>query len=205
MQVKQQLERQKQQQQQQQQQQLQQQLALQLQLQQQQQQFQLLGEDWASTEADLSPYTTLATRPKVEQEQGGLQEEQDSFDSFCQLPADLECSPSHWSRPVKMELMDTNSSPSALEEPASTSSSILLDPPSSSSSCPSMYRCVDPQEVLGTVHPPATLKLPSFWSPWPRPSSPDWLQDGDLRQVPEQLGGLGEAEALGDIDYDKLL
>ena len=78
-------------------------------------------------------------------------------------------------------------------------SSILLDPPTSS--CHSMYRCVNPMEVLGTVAP--TLKLPSLWSAWPRPSSPQaWLRE-DTREVPEH--SLGEMEGLEDIDYDALL
>ena len=57
-------------------------------------------------------------------------------------------------------------------------------------------------EVLGTA--PATLKLPSLWSAWPRPSSPQeaWLRE-DTREVPEH--SLGEVEGLEDIDYDALL
>jgi len=159
-----------------QQQQHQQQLAMQLQQQQQQQQLctrPLLGEDWATnTEADLSPYTDLG------------QEDTDSFDSFCNLAPESQLLP-----PVKMEVTDT-----LIEEPTS----ILLDPPCSSSQS-SMYRCVNPMEVLGTVPSPDTLKLPSLWSPWQRPSSPSepWTKE-DLRMVPEDSN-------LDDIDYDKLL
>jgi len=158
------------------QQQHQQQLAMQ-QLQEQQQQMctrPLLGEDWATnTEADLSPYTDLG------------QEDTDSFDSFCNLPPESQLLP----QAVKMEVTDN-----LVEEPTS----ILLDPPCSSSQS-SMYRCVNPMEVLGTVPSPDTLKLPSLWSPWQRPSSPSepWTKE-DLRMVPEDSN-------LDDIDYDKLL
>jgi len=159
-------------------QQQQQQLAMQQQLQQQQQQMcprPLLGEDWATnTEADLSPYTDLG------------QEDTDSFDSFCNLQPESQLL---LQAAVKMEATDT-----LVEEPTS----ILLDPPCSSSQS-SMYRCVNPMEVLGTVPSPETLKLPSLWSPWQRPSSPSepWTKE-DLRMVPEDSN-------LDDIDYDKLL
>merc|ERR1712037_761482 len=154
-------------------------LLVELQMKQQQQQQQmcprpLLGEDWATnTEADLSPYTDLG------------QEDTDSFDSFCNLPPESQLLP----QAVKMEATDT-----FVEEPTS----ILLDPPCSSSQS-SMYRCVNPMEVLGTVPSPETLKLPSLWSPWQRPSSPSepWTKE-DLRMVPEDSN-------LDDIDYDKLL
>ena len=69
---------------------------------------------------------------------------------------------------------------------------------------PSMYRCVNPMEVLGTVLPSCSTKLPSLWSPWPRPSSPTYARD-DLREVPEPLCSLGEDHDLDHIDYDKLL
>jgi len=162
------------------QQQHQQQLALQLQQQQMLQQRPLVGEeDWATnTEADLSPYTDL-----------GSHEDTDSFDSFCNLQGPES---QLLQGPVKMEVTDTLDGHEA--------TSILLDPPcSSSSSQSSMYRCVNPMEVLGTVPSPDTLKLPSLWSPWQRPSSPSepWTKE-DLRMVPEDTN-------LDDIDYDKLL
>ena len=191
----QQMERQQQKDREQQQQQQQQQLLLQLQLQEQQQQLGCLkpaSEDWAtSTETDLSRYTGGG------EESDAVLLHDDSFDSFSQLGPDFGGG-SPWP-PVKTEVQEVGGSIIN-----NGSSSILLDPPTNTMNQPSMYRCVNPMEVLGTVLPSSSTKLPSLWSPWPRPSSPTSARD-DLREVPEPMGSLGEEQDLDHIDYDKLL
>ena len=85
----------------------------------------------------------------------------------------------------------------------------------------SMYRCVNPTEVLsqtetGKVSPNELLggtesgKLPSLWSGLGRMSwlgfgekaPSEWLEMGRIREVPEQNDS---DDDLINIDYDKLL